>query len=107
MIYVVDKLIGDELSTFTSARYGVSGDLDSPDVKLRQMFDKNNKPKSEPIKIKKELLIKIFNLNFLLLIRGNKKIDGSHKKKDCLIAIRINPAAIKANLIMLFFLLIE
>ena len=43
---MVDKLVGDELSTFTSARYGITGDLDSPDVALRQMFDANTESKS-------------------------------------------------------------
>jgi uncharacterized protein YhdP len=46
VLYVVDKLVGDELSTFTTARYGVTGDLDKPDVDLQQMFDANNQPKS-------------------------------------------------------------
>ena len=46
VLYVVDKLVGDELATFTSARYGVTGDLDKPDVDLRQMFDANTESKS-------------------------------------------------------------
>ncbi|MCP4882036.1 MAG: hypothetical protein GY905_16005 [Gammaproteobacteria bacterium] len=46
VLYVVDKLVGGELSTFTSARYGVTGNLDKPDVALRKMFDANNQPKS-------------------------------------------------------------
>ena len=41
MIYLVNKLIGDELSTFTSARYEVVGSLDNPDVKLVKIFDKD------------------------------------------------------------------
>jgi len=41
MIYIVNKLIGDELSTFTSARYSVSGSLDNPDVNLVRIFDKD------------------------------------------------------------------
>ena len=41
MIYIVNKLIGDELSTFTSARYSVSGSLDNPDVNLMKIFDKD------------------------------------------------------------------
>ena len=41
MIYLVNKLIGDELSTFTSARYEVVGSLDNPDVKLVRFFDKD------------------------------------------------------------------
>lgn len=40
-LYIVDKLIGNELSTFTSVSYTVSGDLDRPDVELQQVFDKN------------------------------------------------------------------
>lgn len=40
-LYIVDKLIGNELSTFTSVRYTVSGDLDRPDVEMQQVFDKN------------------------------------------------------------------
>ena len=46
MIYLVNKLIGDELSTFTSARYSVKGSLDNPDVKLVRIFDKDYQPKS-------------------------------------------------------------
>ena len=46
MIYVVNKLIGDELSTFTSARYRVAGSLDNPDVKLVKMFDKDYQKQS-------------------------------------------------------------
>lgn len=46
VLYVVDKLVGDELATFTSARYGVTGDLDKPDVAMRQMFDANKESKS-------------------------------------------------------------
>ena len=46
VLYVVDKLVGDELSTFTTARYGVTGDLDRPDLGLRQIFDAKNQPKS-------------------------------------------------------------
>lgn len=41
VIYVVNKLIGDELETFTSARYSVVGSLDNPEVKLVRMFDKD------------------------------------------------------------------
>lgn len=41
MIYIVNKLIGDELSTFTSARYSVLGSLDNPDVNLVRIFDKD------------------------------------------------------------------
>ena len=46
VLYIVDKLVGDELATFTSARYGVTGDLDKPDVAMRQMFDANKESKS-------------------------------------------------------------
>ncbi|MDP6189395.1 MAG: AsmA-like C-terminal region-containing protein, partial [Gammaproteobacteria bacterium] len=46
VLYVVDKLVGDELSTFTTARYRVAGDLDRPDLDLQQIFDANNQPKS-------------------------------------------------------------
>tara|TARA_B100000787_G_C16174719_1_gene288360 strand:- start:732 stop:1721 length:990 start_codon:yes stop_codon:yes gene_type:complete len=46
MIYVVNKLIGDELSTFTSARYRVVGSLDNPDVKLVKIFDKDYQKQS-------------------------------------------------------------
>ena len=46
VLYVVDKLVGDELATFTSARYGITGDLDKPEVAMRQMFDANNESKS-------------------------------------------------------------
>lgn len=41
MIYIANKLIGDELATFTSARYSVAGSLDNPDVNLVKMFDKD------------------------------------------------------------------
>jgi uncharacterized protein YhdP len=41
MIYVVNKLIGDELATVTSARYQVVGSLDNPDVNLVRYFDKD------------------------------------------------------------------
>ena len=40
-LYLVDKLIGNELATFTSVRYAVAGDLDDPDVEMQQVFDKN------------------------------------------------------------------
>jgi uncharacterized protein YhdP len=40
-LYIVDKLIGNELATFTSVRYTVAGDLDDPDVEMQQVFDKN------------------------------------------------------------------
>lgn len=40
-LYIVDKLIGNELATFTSVRYAVAGDLDNPDVEMQQVFDKN------------------------------------------------------------------
>ena len=46
MIYLVNKLIGDELSTFTSARYVVVGSLDSPEVKLVKIFDKDYQQQS-------------------------------------------------------------
>jgi uncharacterized protein YhdP len=46
MIYVVNKLIGEELSTFTSARYSVMGSLDKPDVKLVKIFDKDYQAQS-------------------------------------------------------------
>jgi uncharacterized protein YhdP len=46
VIYVVNKLIGEELSTFTSARYSVLGSLDKPDVKLVKMFDKDYQAQS-------------------------------------------------------------
>ena len=46
IIYVVNKLIGDELSTFTSARYRVVGSLDNPDVKLVKIFDKDYQKQS-------------------------------------------------------------
>jgi uncharacterized protein YhdP len=46
MIYLVNKLIGDELSTFTSARYAVVGSLDSPEVKLVKIFDKDYQQQS-------------------------------------------------------------
>jgi uncharacterized protein YhdP len=46
MIYVVNKLIGEELSTFTSARYSVLGSLDKPDVKLVKIFDKDYQAQS-------------------------------------------------------------
>lgn len=45
-LYIVDKLIGNELSTFTSIRYTVAGDLDRPEVEMQQVFDKNNQPQS-------------------------------------------------------------
>ena len=40
-LYIVDKLIGNELATFTSVRYTVAGNLDDPDVEMQQVFDKN------------------------------------------------------------------
>ena len=46
MIYVVNKLIGDELATFTSARYHVVGSLDKPEVKLVRFFDKDYQQQS-------------------------------------------------------------
>jgi uncharacterized protein YhdP len=41
VIYIANKLIGDELATFTSARYQVSGSLDQPQVELVKIFDKD------------------------------------------------------------------
>jgi len=40
-IYIANKLIGDELETFTSARYQVVGSLDKPQVELVKIFDKD------------------------------------------------------------------
>lgn len=40
-IYVTEKLIGDELSRFTSASYSVKGTWEEPDMKLRKAFDDN------------------------------------------------------------------
>lgn len=45
-IYLINKLIGDELATFTSARYQVEGSLDNPKISLIQIFDKDNVPKT-------------------------------------------------------------
>ena len=33
-VFLVDKLIGDKLSKFTSVRYGISGDLSDPEISL-------------------------------------------------------------------------
>ena len=57
MIYVANKLIGDELSTFTSARYSVVGSLDNPDVKLVKIFDKDYQKQSVQERIKNVLTI--------------------------------------------------
>lgn len=46
MIYIINKLIGDELATFTSARYHVVGPLDEPEVKLVRFFDKDYQSQS-------------------------------------------------------------
>jgi uncharacterized protein YhdP len=46
MIYVANKLIGEVLSTFTSARYSMLGSLDNPDVKLVKIFDKDYQAQS-------------------------------------------------------------
>lgn len=46
MMYVVNKLIGDELATFTSARYHVVGSLDKPKVELVRFFDKDYQQQS-------------------------------------------------------------
>ena len=57
MIYVVNKLIGDELSTFTSARYRVAGSLDNPDVKLVKVFDKDYQKQSVQERIENVITI--------------------------------------------------
>ncbi|MFQ3330223.1 MAG: hypothetical protein ACI80E_000106 [Oceanospirillaceae bacterium] len=46
VIYLANKLIGDELATFTSARYSVLGSLDNPDITLVKMFDKDYQQQS-------------------------------------------------------------
>ncbi|WP_430461372.1 YhdP family protein [Thalassolituus sp. LLYu03] len=38
-IYVTEKLIGDELSRFTSASYDLKGSWQKPDLKINQAFD--------------------------------------------------------------------
>jgi uncharacterized protein YhdP len=57
MIYVINKLIGDELATFTSARYSVVGSLDNPDVKLVKMFDKDYQQQSVQERIENVITI--------------------------------------------------
>jgi len=57
MIYVVNKLIGDELSTFSSARYRVAGSLDNPDVKLVKVFDKDYQKQSVKERIENVITI--------------------------------------------------
>lgn len=57
MIYVINKLIGDELATFTSARYSVLGSLDRPDVKLVRIFDKDYQQQSVKERIENVITI--------------------------------------------------
>lgn len=38
-IYVTEKLIGDELSRFTSASYSLTGTWEEPDMKIKKAFD--------------------------------------------------------------------
>ena len=57
MIYVINKLIGDELSTVTSARYRVAGSLDNPNVKLVKMFDKDYQKQSVQERIENVITI--------------------------------------------------
>ena len=45
LLYVVEKLIGDELDTLTSFSIAITGDLDDPTIELQQVFDKKNKSK--------------------------------------------------------------
>ena len=40
-IYVTEKLIGDELARFTSARYNVNGTWEQPDLKIDKAFNDN------------------------------------------------------------------
>ncbi|MCO4837650.1 MAG: hypothetical protein KC426_06120 [Oceanospirillaceae bacterium] len=57
MMYVVNKLIGDELATFTSARYHVVGSLDKPTVQLVRFFDKDYQQQSVQERIENVLSI--------------------------------------------------
>lgn len=42
-IFVTDRLIGDELARFTSARYDVSGTWDEPKLEIKNVFDNSLK----------------------------------------------------------------
>jgi uncharacterized protein YhdP len=57
VIYVANKLIGDELATFTSARYQVSGSLDQPQVELVKIFDKDYQNQSVKERIENAISI--------------------------------------------------
>lgn len=56
-IYIVNKLIGGELETFTSARYQIIGSLDNPEVELVRMFDKDYQQQSVKERIKNVISI--------------------------------------------------
>ena len=59
-IYVTEKLIGDELSRFTSTSYDIGGTWSEPDMRLKRAFD-NQVDGSESRSLKQRIL-SIFGL---------------------------------------------
>lgn len=60
-VYVTERLIGNELERFTSAKYSIKGTLDEPELKLINVFA--NKPKGEESPSFKERVKRIFFLD--------------------------------------------
>ena len=59
-IYVTEKLIGEELEQFTSARYNVSGTITEPKMKIDQAF--NNELEGKESKSFTDRILNIFGI---------------------------------------------
>ncbi len=53
-LYLIDKLLGDSLSSLTSATYEVKGTFQDPQVKLKQIFDQSGSSAGSNRKSRKE-----------------------------------------------------
>ncbi|WP_141215677.1 YhdP family protein [Hahella sp. CCB-MM4] len=53
-LYLIDKLLGEPLSSLTSATYEIKGTFQKPEMKLKQIFDQSKSPKVETGKSKAE-----------------------------------------------------
>ncbi|WP_026180294.1 YhdP family protein [Hahella ganghwensis] len=53
-LFLIDKLLGEPLSSLTSATYEIKGTFQEPEMKLQQMFDQSRKPRAETGKSKVE-----------------------------------------------------
>ncbi len=53
-LYLIDKLLGEPLSSLTSATYEIKGTFQKPEMKLKQIFDQSRTPKGDNGKSKVE-----------------------------------------------------